>query len=109
MVVFGFAEIVTGFRHNFFALHTAQGVASAGVGSTIGALYALAGLFLLTMKRRMAIFAILLLIVVIAGRIFMVATNLYPIETFRQAAGISLGTAIAAGFTVYIWIRRSAF
>jgi hypothetical protein len=109
MILFGFAEIITGFTHNFIGLHTAQGVASTYVGAIIGALYAAAGFSLLTMRWKVAILAMLLLVVIVAGRISMVMTNFYPVETVRQAAGIAVGTSIAAGFAVYIWVRRSAF
>jgi hypothetical protein len=109
MIVFGLAEIVTGFTHNFFGLHTAQGAASAYIGAIIGALYAAAGLLILTMKRYAAILAIALLLVVVAGRVAMVMTRLYPVGNFRQTAAIVVGTSIAAGFAIYIGIRRSAF
>jgi hypothetical protein len=109
MIVFGMAEIVTGFSHNFFGIHTAQGATSAHIGAIIGTLYAAAGFLILTMNRQRAILAIVLLVVVIAGRIAMVMRGLYPFETFRQAAAIALGTSIAAGFAIYICIRRSAF
>jgi hypothetical protein len=109
MIVFGLAEIITGFTHNFFGLHTAQGATSTYIGAIIGALYAAAGFLIFTMNRHMAILAIMLLVVVIVGRIAMVMSGLYPVETFRQTAAIVLGTSIAAGFAIYIGIRRSAF
>jgi hypothetical protein len=109
MIVFGLAEIVTGFTHNFFGLHTAQGAASSYIGAVIGALYAAAGLLILTVNRYAAILAIVLLVVVVAGRIAMVISGLYPVGTFRQNAAIVLGTSIAAGFAIYIGVRRSAF
>ncbi len=105
MIVFGFAEIATGFAHNFFGVRTAQGAASAYIGAIIGALYAAAGFLILTMKRRAAILAIALLIVVVAGRVFMVVTGLYSVTTLRQTAAIVLGTSIAAGFAIYIGVR----
>ena len=109
MIVFGATEIITGFTHNFFGLHTTQGVASAYMGAIIGALYAAAGFLVLTKKRHTAILALLLLVVVVAGRIAMVMSGLYPVGTFKQTAAIVLGTLIAAGFAIYIGIRRSAF
>ncbi len=109
MIVFGLAEIITGFTHNFFGLHTAQGATAAYLGAIIGALYAAAGFLIFTVNRHMAILAIALLAVVILGRIAMVMSGLYPVETFRQAAAIVLGTSIAASFAIYIGIRRSAF
>jgi len=109
MIVFGLAEIVTSFTHNFFGLHTAPGAESAYIGSIIGMLYAAAGFLTLKINRHTAMFAIVLLVVVVAGRIAMVVSGLYPIGTFRQAAAIALGTSIAAGFAIYVGIRRSAF
>jgi len=109
MILFGFAEIITGFTHNFFGLHTAHGAPSVYVGAGIGALYAAAGFLILSMNRHALILTIVLLIVVVAGRISMVVTGLYPIEAPRQAAAMVLGTAIAAGFAIYVGVRRSAF
>ena len=109
MIVFGFAEIVTGLTHDFFILHTAQGAVSTYVGASIGALYSAAGFVVLTMKRHAPILATALLLMVIAGRITMVATGLYPISNLRQAVAIILGTGIAAGFAILIVLQRSAF
>lgn len=109
IIVFGLAEMITGFTHNFFGLHTAQDAISAYVGATIGALYAAAGVLIFTMNRRMAILALMLLVLVILGRIAMIVSGLYPLETFRRTAAIVLGTSIAVGFALYIGMRRSAF
>jgi hypothetical protein len=109
MIVFGFAEIVTSFTHHFFGLHTAEGAASTYIGAVTGALYAAAGFLILTMNWKAATLAIVLLVVVVAGRIAMVASNLYPVETFRQTAAIAVGTSIAAGFAIYIGVRRAVF
>ena len=109
MIIFGFAEIITGFAHNFFGLHTAQGAISTYMGASIGALYAAAGFAVLTMKRRAAMLAIVLLLIVVAGRIYMVTTGLYPVNTPRQAVAMIIGTSIAAGFAIFIALRRLAF
>src|SRR5215471_550663 len=102
MIVFGFAEIFAGLTHDFFSLHTAQGAVSTYVGASIGALYSAAGFVVLTMKRRAPILATALLVMVIAGRITMVATGLYPLSSLRQAVAIILGTGIAAGFAILV-------
>ena len=73
MIVFGVAEIITGFTHGFFGLRTAEGTASTYVGAAIGALYAAAGVAILTMRRGAAIVALVLLAMVVVGRLFMVA------------------------------------
>lgn len=109
MIVFGLAEIVTGFTHDFFGLHTARGAVSAYIGVGIGACYTAAGCLVLTMRRRAAILAMALLLVVIGGRIGMLVTGLYPVNSFRQTAAILLGTTIAAGFTIFIASQKSAF
>ncbi len=109
MIVFGFAEIVTGFTHNFFGLHTAEGAVSTYVGAGLGALYAAVGFVVLSMKRSAAIVAVLFLVMIIAGRISMVATGLYSLNSLRQIAAMILGTTIAAGFAIFIVLRKSAF
>jgi hypothetical protein len=91
------------------SIHTTQGVTSAYIGAIIGALYAAAGFIIFTRSRYKALLAIALLVVVIAGRITMVMSGLYPFETFRQTGAIVLGTSIAAGFAIYIGIRMSVF
>jgi len=109
MIIFGFAEIVTSFTHNFLGLHTVQGTASTYVGAGIGAFYAGAGLLILTAKWRAAGLAIVLLIMVVVGRILMVMMGLYPVSTLRQAIAMILGTSIAAGLAIFITLQRSAF
>ncbi len=109
MIIFGFAEIITGFTHNFFGLHTARGAVSTYIGASTGAFYAAAGFIILTMKRRAALWASVLLLVVVVGRVCMVMTGLYPINTPRQAVAMILGTSIAAGFVIFIALQRSAF
>jgi hypothetical protein len=109
MVIFGLAEVVTAFTHNFFGLHTSQRVISTCIVGAIGICYALAGIAIFTMKRRAATLAITLLLVVIAGRISMVLTGLYPVNSFKQVVAIIIGTSIAAGFAIFIILKRSVF
>jgi hypothetical protein len=109
MIIFGLAEVTTGFTHNFFGLSTAKGTTSAYAGAAIGILYAVAGLLILSMKRRAAAVSIVLLFAVIIGRIGMVATGLYPIDSFKQTLAIILGTSIVAVFAVYIRLKWFAF
>jgi hypothetical protein len=109
MISFGLAEVITGFTHNLFGIHTTQGTMSAYAAAALGVLYAISGLLILTMSWRAALSAIALLIAVIAGRIAMVVMGLYPIDSFRQVIAIILGTSIAAGFAIYIGLKRSAF
>jgi hypothetical protein len=109
MIVFGFAEIITGFTLGFFGLRTTERTASTYVGAAIGALYAAAGLTILTMRRGAAIVALVLLAMVVVGRLFMVAMGLYPLDTLTQTAAMITGTAIALGLGIFIVLKRSSF
>ena len=109
MIIFGLAEVTTSLTHNFFGVSTAKVMASVYAGAAIGVLYVLAGLLILSMKRRAAALAIALLIADIVGRISMVATGLYPINSFKQTISIILGTAIVAGFALYIRFKWPSF
>lgn len=51
MVIFGVAEVVTSFTHDFFGISTTPGALSAWAGAGIGVLYALSGLLIATMRR----------------------------------------------------------
>jgi len=109
MIVFGVAEESTSFTHRFFGLSTAQRTISTYIGVAIGVLYAVAGLLILSMKRRAAMLGVVLLIVVIVGRIGMVATGLYPVDSFKRILAIILGTSIVAAFAIYIRLKWSSF
>ena len=109
MVLFGAAEVITGFRHQFFSLTTTAGLASAAAGVSIGVLYIAAGVLTLTMKKWAAALAILCLALDVFGRIAMVVAGLYPIDTFMQTIAIILGTVIAAAFAVYIGMNWSRY
>ncbi len=109
MIVFGSAEVRTGLTHKFFGLSTAPVTLSTYIGMAIGSLYAAAGLLILTMKRRAAGIAIVLLIVVILGRIGMVVAGLYPVDSVKQILAILLGTSIACVFAIYIRRNFGAF
>lgn len=109
MIVFGFAEIITSLTHNFFGLHSAALAVATLVGAGVGALYAAAGLVILIMKRRAAQLALLLLVMVVAGRLFLVVTGLYQLNSLRQTAAMVAGTVITAGVAIFIAWQRSAF
>lgn len=110
MIVFGFAEVATGFTHNFLGLiSTAGAAASTFGGAGIGALYAIGGLFLLSMKKWAAIVAEICLIVVVLGRISLVLTGLYPLNSFLQTFSIIVGTTIAIIFAIYIGVKWRSF
>jgi hypothetical protein len=109
MIAFGLAEVVTGLTHNFFGISTAKVTASVCAGVAIGVLYAAAGLLVLSMRRRAAGLAIVLLIADIIGRIVMVATGLYPLSSWKQTVSMVLGTSIVAVFAIYIRLKWSSF
>ena len=109
MIVFGLVEIATGFRHRFFGVSTSQATMATFAGAAIGALYAVAGLLILSMKKWAAGLAIVLLIADIGGRIAMVATALYPVNSFMQTLAIILGTSIVAAFAIYVGFKWSSF
>ena len=109
MIVFGFAEIVTGFTHKYFGLTTSQISTSTILGFALGLFYILSGVLILTKKRWAAIIAIVLLCGDVLGRIAMVIFGLYPVNTFRQTFGIVVGTVIAAYFSIYIYLKLKSF
>lgn len=72
-------------------------------------MYAAAGVAILTMRRGAAIVALVLLAMVVVGRLFMVAMDLYPLNILTQTAAMIAGTAIALGFSIFIVLKRSVF
>jgi hypothetical protein len=110
MIVFGVAEVVTGFTHNFLGLISTSSVTLATYGAAIvGTLYALGGVLLLITKKSAAKLAILCLALVIVGRITLVLTGLYPLNSFLQDISIIIGTALAIIFAIYIGLRWKSF
>lgn len=109
MILFGLAEIVTGFTHKFFGITTSVVTLFTLSGVAIGACYAIAGAVILTMKRWAAILAIVLLVADILGRAALTLSGLYPTDSFMNTFAIILGTCIAAFFAIYIGIRMNSF
>ena len=109
MVLFGLAEVATSFTHSFFGLSTSQSVLSTVLGALLGLCYLASGLVLFTGRKWAATVAVLLLCIDIVGRIAMVLTGLYPLDSFRQTFGIVVGTLLAASFAVYIALKRESF
>ena len=75
----------------------------------IGLFYTVSGLLTLTMNRRAAAVAIILLIADGVGRVALVATGFYPIDSPRNTFSIIVGTAIVVLFAIYIGWRRKTF
>ena len=109
MIIFGIAEIATGFSHNFFGISTSISTIFTFSGIALGSFYAIAGLLILSMKRWAAAMAIVLLCADIVGRISLVATNLYPLNSTENVIGIVAGTAIATIFAIYIGMKWTLF
>jgi len=109
MIVFGLAEVATGFTHQFFGIHTSESALFTYSGAAIGVFYVLAGLLTLTMRKWAAALAIILLALDIIGRIALTVTGLYPTDSFEQTFAIIVGTAIAAIFAIYIGWKWKSF
>jgi hypothetical protein len=110
MIVFGLAAVGTGFTHNFLGLLSTTSDALATYGAAgIGLLYALGGVLLFPMRRRLALLTLALLALIVVGRVFLVASGLYPTDTPLQTFSIIVGTAIAVIFAVYIRSKLPLF
>jgi len=109
MILFGLAEIATGFRHDFFGVSTTRGAFSAYANAGVGALYAVAGILILSMKKRCVAIALGCLALDVVGRIALVVTGLFPINTFRQTGAIVAGTTIVTIFAAYIGSKWKQF
>jgi hypothetical protein len=72
MILFGLAEVVTGFRRHFFGISTSQSAIFLVAAAAIGAFYFAAGLLILTLKRWAARLAIVCVVADIVGRFVLV-------------------------------------
>jgi hypothetical protein len=110
MILFGLAEVATGFTHNFIGLITSQARFATYLGVALGVFYFTAGVLILTSKRKWAaVSAIVLLCADVIGRIAMILTGLYPVNSFLQTFAIVIGTSLAAFFAVYIGLKLKFF
>lgn len=109
MILFGVAEVVTGFTHHFFGITTTSRTIFTYGAAALGVLYAAAGLLLLTRKKPAAALAIVLLAADIVGRLALVVTGLYPTDSPENTLSIIAGTVIVALFAVYIGWRWKSF
>jgi quercetin dioxygenase-like cupin family protein len=109
MVIFGVAEVATGFTHSFLGLiSTAEGTGSTYGGAGIGALYALGGFFLFANRTWTLAVTETCLVLVILGRLLLVASGLYPVDSFLQTFSIITGSAIAVVFAIYVGMEWRA-
>jgi len=109
MIVFGLAEVTTGFTHQFLGLSTSRDAISTWAGAAIGVCYAVAGVLVLSMRKRAAGVAIVLLVADVLGRLGMVVLGLYPLDSVRQIAAVSVGTAVVVAVGMYIGLNWAAF
>jgi hypothetical protein len=109
MIIFGLAEILTGFRHEFFGLTTTQTIISTIIGASIGSFYFISGFLVLSKKRKLAIVVIILLLADTIGRISMVLTGLYSIGVGYQTFAIITGTSIVVILAIYIGLNLKHF
>ncbi len=109
MILFGGAEVVTGFTHNFFGITTSSAAIFTYSSVGIGACYVVGGVLILTMKKWAAALTIVLLAADIVGRVALVATGLYPTDSAKNTFSIIAGTVIAALFAIFIGWRWKFF
>lgn len=102
MIIFGLAEVVTGFRHRFFGLSTSAVAGFTYAAAAIGSFYVASGLLTLTVRKWAASLAIVLLIADVAGRVALAGAGLYPLSSFEQIFALVAGTIIAIVFAIYI-------
>lgn len=109
MIVFGIAEVATGFTGHFLGgisvtTSTEYTIAAAAAGSC----YSLAGVFILTMRKWGAGLGIIFLCAELLGRVYLVSTGLYPFSGTDESAVIA-GSIIAVLFALYIGLRWNKF
>ena len=107
-ILAGFAEVVTGFSHEFFGITTSGVALFTAAATAIGLSYLASGVLMLTMKRWAATVALVLLCIDILGRILPAVTGLYPTDTAKNTFSFIAGTLIVALVALYVgWKRRS--
>jgi hypothetical protein len=111
MIVFGAAEVVTGFTHHFVGIATSTSVVFTAAAVAIGLCYVVAGVLILTQRLWAARLAIVFLLADIVGRLALVVAGLYPLNSLEQGVGIIAGTTIAVAFATYIYLctKRAVF
>jgi len=110
MIVFGLAEILTSFRHEFLGMIRVSSASTfTYAGASMGLLYATSGVLLFTMRKWAASVAVVFLVIVVFGRVALVVSGLYPVDSFLQVIAIVIGTCIAAAFAIYIILRFQQF
>ena len=107
-ILAGFAEVVTGFSHEFFGITTSGVALFTAAATAIGLSYLASGVLMLTMKRWAATVALVLLSIDILGRFLLAVTGLYPTDTAKNTFSFIAGTLIVALVALYVgWKWRS--
>jgi uncharacterized membrane protein (UPF0136 family) len=101
-ILFGLAEVATNFTQQFFSITTSAASISIITGVIIGACYIASGILVITFKRWGIETAVVLLCVDIAGRVILVVSGYYPLNSSENIIGIVGGTAIAGLIAIYL-------
>jgi hypothetical protein len=102
-IVAGVAEIITGFRHEFFGITTSERrLFTFSSAPDWGVLRRFWSTILLG-TRAAAGAALVLLSLDFVGRFALVASGLYPLTSRRNAVGIVAGTALVVVVAAYVW------
>ena len=109
MIIFGIAEIITGFRHEFFGLVTEKDTITTIVGMGLGGCYLFSGIFLLCFKKWALFCSFIFLVIDVVGRLIMVIAQMFPTDTARQIVGITGGTVIAFVFAIIVFFKYRKF
>jgi len=109
MIAAGCAEMITGFRHNFFGIVTSGEKVLTISSVIIGGFYAIAGMLLLTKKKSAARVALILLCIDFLGRISLVLSHLYPTDSVKNTLSIIAGTVIVIVIAIYIGMKMKTF
>jgi hypothetical protein len=109
MILFGFAEVVTSFTHNFLGITTSGSSVFAVSSAAIGLCYVAAGVLILTLRKWAAVLAMILLAIDVLGRLELIATGLFPTSSPKNTFSIIAGTLIVGLFALYIGWRWKTF
>jgi hypothetical protein len=104
LIIFGVAEIYAAFSHNFFGISTSKESIAEYSSALIGSFYVVAGLSLIPATRRGAILAVSFLILDVIGRLVLVVSGYYLMNSLENSAGMAVGTLIAVIFAIYVVI-----
>jgi uncharacterized membrane protein len=99
-IVSGVGEVVVGVTGNFLSI-LSKNLSPSSATVLVGMFYILAGLSLLTMKKRGAVLSIVFLGAEVLGRLYLVMTGIAPSKG-ADALKIAVGGAIALAIILYV-------